>query len=127
MNFDLDSQDVVPIPSPVTSPGPTGTAGFRNARRRKRLTATALIVGSGAAAVTIAYDLIPATTPMAGSAVSSSGIGTTTVTTAHGGPQVAHTVATTSASGVTTTTTTHVVNGQTVVTKSASAPAYHDR
>jgi hypothetical protein len=36
-------------------------------------------------------------------------------------------VATTSASGVTRTTTTRVVNGRTVVTRSTSAPASHDR
>ena len=52
MNFDLDSQDVVSIPAPVTPPIPTRTASLRNARHRKRLTATALIVGSGAAAPT---------------------------------------------------------------------------
>jgi hypothetical protein len=63
---------------------------------------------------------------VAGAVPGTSGVGTTAVTNAHGGPQVAHTVATTSASGVTTTTTTSVVNGKTVVTKSSSAPAYHD-
>lgn len=127
MNLDPDSHDVVPIPAPKAPSSPTSTAGFRRARRRKRLTATALIVGSGAAAVTLAYDLIPAATPVAGTVASTSGVGTTTVSTANGGPQVKHTVATTSASGVTTTTTSRVVNGRTVVTRSRSAPASHDR
>lgn len=126
MNEDIRTQDVVPLPTPPEDRGPTSTASFRRARRRKRLTAAALIVGSGAAAVTLAYDLMPATTPVAGAVPGTSGVGTTAVTNARGGPQVAHTVATTSASGVTTTTTTKVVNGKTVVTKSSSAPAYHD-
>lgn len=127
MNFDPDVQNMVPIPTPEPPLGPTNTVSFRNTRRRKRLTAAALIVGSGAAAVTLTYDLIPAATPLAGSVASSSGVGTSAVTSAHGGPQVTHTVATTSASGVTTTTTTRVVSGKTVVTKSTSAAAYHDR
>jgi hypothetical protein len=91
------------------------------------VTAAVLAVGSGAAAVTLAYELMPAGTPLTPGATSTTGIGTTTVNHANGGPRVAHTVATTSASGVTTTTTTRVVNGKTVVTKSTSAPAYHDR
>jgi hypothetical protein len=126
MNDDIHTPDVVPLPTPPKDQGPTSTASFRRARRRKRLTAAALIVGSGAAAVTLAYDLMPATTPVAGTVPGTSGVGTTAVTNAQGGPRVAHTVATTSASGVTTTTTTRVVNGRTVVTKSTNAPAWHD-
>jgi hypothetical protein len=126
MNNNRDTHDVIPLPDPVTQPGPTSTAAFRRVRRRKRLTAAALIVGSGAAAVTLAYDLMPATTPVAGTVPGASGIGTSAVTNSHGGPQVAHTVATTSASGVTTTTTTRIVNGHTVVSKSTNAPPYHD-
>lgn len=129
MTNEREIHGVVPIPDPPAMPQKTSTKRFRRARRRSRLTAGALIVGSGAAAVTLAYDLIPAATPVAGTAVSTTGVGATAVTAAHGGPQVAHTVATTSASGVTTTTTTQVVNGKTVVTqstKSGSGSTYHD-
>ena len=127
MNHDPDSDSVVPIPDPPRRPARTGTATFRHARRRSRLTAAALVVGSGAAAVTLAYDLMPAATPVTGTGSSTVGVGTTTSNHTNGGPHVGHTVATTSASGVTTTTTTRVVNGKTVVTKSTSAPANHDQ
>jgi hypothetical protein len=92
------------------------------------MTAAALAVGSGAAAVTLAYNLLPAGPPVAGSVSSTGGVGTTTVTNTGAGPRVTHTVATTSASGVTTYTTTQVVNGKTVVTHvhKASTTAFHD-
>ncbi|MGA8248988.1 MAG: hypothetical protein WB797_18925 [Nocardioides sp.] len=102
---------------------------YRRARRRSRLTAGVLMVGSGAAAVTLAYNLIPPATPAGGGASSTgAGVGTTTVTNTGTGPTVTHTVATTSASGVTTYTTTQVVNGKTVVThvQKASTSTYHD-
>jgi hypothetical protein len=102
---------------------------YRRARRRSRLTAGVLMVGSGAAAVTLAYNLVPPATPPGGAVSSTGGVGTTTVTNAGTGPRVTHTVATTSASGVTTYTTTQVVNGKTVVThvQKASTSTNHDR
>ena len=87
------------------------------------------MVGSGAAAVTLAYHLVPPATPAGGTVSSTGGVGTTKVTNTGTGPTVTHTVATTSASGVTTYTTTQVVNGKTVVThvQKASTSTYHDR
>ena len=121
-----DADSVVPIPDPPMPPSQTSTARVRRARRRSRLTAAALVVGSGAAAATLAYNVMPAAAPASGITSNTTGVGTTPVNHGNGGPHVAHTVATTSASGVTTTTTTRVVNGRTVVTKSTSAPANHD-
>ena len=88
----------------------------------------ALIVGSGAAAVTLAYQLVPPAPSPTGTVSNAGGVGTTTVTNAGTGPRVTHTVATTSASGVTTYTTTQVVNGKTVVThvRHVSTSAYRD-
>jgi hypothetical protein len=80
------------------------------------MTAAALAVGSGAAAVTLAYHLLPAGPPVAGSVSSTGGVGTTKVTQTGKGPVVTRTIATTSASGVTTYKTVQVVNGKTVVT-----------
>jgi len=109
---------------------PSGSDGekYRRARRRSRLAAGALMMGSGAAAVTLAYQLLPPATPPGGPVSSTGGVGTTTVTNTGTGPRVTHTVATTSASGVTTYTTTQVVNGKTVVThvRHASTSTYHD-
>ena len=87
------------------------------------------MVGSGAAAVTLAYNADArrdsrgrhrSRTPAVSGRRRSPTPGT--------GPQVTHTVATTSASGVTTYTTTQVVNGKTVVTHVHQVPtaAYHD-
>lgn len=101
---------------------------YRRARRRSRLASGALIVGSGAAAVTLAYHLVPPAPPPVGTVASTGGVGTTTVSSTGTGPQVTHTVATTSASGVTTYTTSQVVNGRTVVThvRHVSTSSYHD-
>jgi hypothetical protein len=101
---------------------------YRRARRRSRLTSGALIVGSGAAAVTLAYQLLPPAPPPVGTVASTGGVGATTVSSTGTGPRVTHTVATTSASGVTTYTTTQVVNGRTVVThvRHVSTSSYHD-
>jgi hypothetical protein len=97
--------------------------GIRHARRISNWTAAALIVGTGAAAVALAHQAVPATAPAAGTAVSGGqaaapAAGAAAPGTA--GPQVSHSVATTSASGV-TTTTTRTVNGRTVVTRTAPA------
>lgn len=105
--------------------------GVRRVRRMSNWTAAALVVGTGATAVALAHNALPAAGPVSSSAFTGAGAtgtgtaGSTAGSTA-GGPHVAHTVATTSASGVTTTTTTRVVNGHTVVTHHTSAPAYHD-
>jgi hypothetical protein len=94
--------------------------GIRHARRVSNWTAAALIVGTGAAAVALAHQAVPAAAPAAGTAVSGAAApaaGAATPGTAR--PQVSHSVATTSASGVTTTTRT--VNGTTVVSRTAPA------
>jgi hypothetical protein len=97
------------------------------------MTAAALAVGSGAAAVTLAYHLLPAGPPAAGSVsstggVGTTGVGTTKVTQTGKGPVVTRTIATTSASGVTTYKTVQVVNGKTVVThvRKATSATFHD-
>ena len=109
-------------------PPHTSTTSVRRARRRSRLTAAALVMGSGAAAVTLAYNVMPRRdTRVRHHLEHYRGADHHGDPRQRRSPHVAHTVATTSASGVTTTTTTQVVNGKTVVTKSTSAPAYHDR
>ena len=97
--------------------------GIRRARRMSNWSAAALIVGTGAAAVALAHQAVPATAPAAGPAVSGSQAAAPAAGAAAPGtpgPQVRHSVATTSASGV-TTTTTRTVNGTTVVTRTAPA------
>ena len=92
--------------------------GIRHARRVSNWTAAALIAGTGAAAVALAHQAVPA----ASMAVSGSGAAAPAAGAATPGttaPQVSHSVATTSASGVTTTTRT--VNGKTVITRTAPA------
>jgi hypothetical protein len=94
--------------------------GIRHARRVSNWTAAALIAGTGAAAVALAHQAVPAAAPATGTAVpgaAAPAAGAASPGTA--GPQVSHSVATTSASGVTTTTRT--VNGKTVVTRTAPA------
>lgn len=100
--------------------------GLRRVRRISNWTAAALVVGTGAAAITLAHNAVPITPPaFPGSATSgTTQTGTTAVTHGASGPQVGHSVATTSASGVTTTTTT-LPNGKTVVAHSGHA-TYHD-
>jgi hypothetical protein len=118
----------VPLPASTDQSSRSDGDRYRRARRRSRLTAGVLMVGSGAAAVTLAYNLLPPATHPGGAVSSTGGVGTTTVTNTGTGPRVTHTVATTSASGVTTYTTTQVVNGKTVVThvQKASTSTYHD-
>jgi hypothetical protein len=102
--------------------------GIGRARRVSNWTAAALIVSTGAAALALAHQALPATAPAAGTATA----GTAAPGTGPGspagvrGPAVTHSVATTSASGVTTTTTTQTVNGKTVVTQVRNAPARGD-
>lgn len=96
--------------------------GIRHARRVSNWTAAALITGTGAAAVALAHQALPAAAPVIGTAVSGAGTaapGTGATARGTSAPQVNRSVATTSASGVTTTTRT--VNGKTVVTRSAPA------
>lgn len=147
MNDDRDSHDArvthpgsaeppvgswvpLPEPTPAGSDRPDRSDGdrYRRARRRSRMTAAALIVGSGASAVTLAYHLVPAAAPAAGTASSTGGVGTTKVTQTGHGPVVTRTIATTSASGVTTYKTVQVVNGKTVVTNvhKATSATFHD-
>ncbi len=121
------------VPLPSASPGaPAGgtgqrrTEGLRRVRRLSNWTAAALVVGTGATTLALVHNAVPVSAPMATSASSTTGTGTSAVTNGTSGPRVAHSVATTSASGVTTTTTTHVVNGKTVVTHVQHVPAYHD-
>jgi hypothetical protein len=95
--------------------------GIRHARRVSNWTAAALIVGTGAAAVALAHQVLPAAAPATRTAVSDAGVpaaGAGASTPGRSAPQVSHSVATTSASGVTTTQT---VNGNTVVTRTAPA------
>jgi hypothetical protein len=96
--------------------------GIRHARRVSNWTAAALIVGTGAAAVALARQALPATAPAASTVVSGTGAvapGGGAAAPGTSAPRVNHSVATTSASGVTTTTRT--VNGKTVITRTAPA------
>lgn len=96
--------------------------GIRHARRASNWTAAALIAGTGAAAVALAHQAIPATAPATGTAAPGAGASASGAGAAAPGtsaPRVSHSVATTSASGVTITTRT--VNGKTVVTRTAPA------
>ena len=96
--------------------------GIRHARRVSNWTAAALIVGTGAAAVVLAHQAVPAAAPATGTSASGGQVAAPAAGAASPGtaaPQVNHSVATTSASGVTTTTRT--VNGKTVVTRTAPA------
>ena len=101
----------VPLPEHPTAEAERSSRSdserYRRARRRSRVASGALIVGSGAAAVTLAYQLVPPVPPPAGTVSNPGGVGTTTVMNTGTGPRVTRTVATTSASGVTTYTTTH--------------------
>jgi hypothetical protein len=99
--------------------------GIRHSRRVSSWAAAALLVGTGAGTVALAHQAFPSAAPAAGT---SGGARTGTGAPARGAgrPAVTHSVATTSGSGVRVTTTTHTVNGKTVVTRVAHAPAYHD-
>ena len=115
-------------------PGPGVRArrdSIRRVRRMSNLTAAALIVGTGAAAVALAHQTFPAAAPVAGAAGQAGAAATSPGRTgasplAAGGPKVTHSVATTTASGVTVTTTTRTVNGKTVVTQVRHVPAHAD-
>ena len=115
-------------------PGPDGPErppaarrdGIRRVRRMSNWTAAALLVGSGAAAVALAHQALPAAAPPAGPAAAPGAAAGSGAPAAATGPQVAHSVVTTSGSGVTTTTTTRTVHGQVVVTRVRHAPAYQD-
>jgi hypothetical protein len=101
------------------------------ARRVSNWTAAALIVSTGAAALALAHQALPAIAPASGTgasgtAVPGAGPGSPTGARGAGGPTVTHSVATTSASGVTTTTTTRPVNGKAVVTQVRNVPAHGD-
>lgn len=115
---------------PLTGAGDSSSAerpvahrdGIHHARRVSNWTAAALIAGTGAAAVALAHQALPAAAPGMGTAAPGAGApasGAAASTPGTSGPQVSHSVATTSASGVTTTTRT--VNGATVVTRTAPA------
>jgi len=96
--------------------------GIQHARRVSNWTAAALIAGTGAAAVALAHQAVPAAAPAAGTAAPGAGVPASGVGASAPGtnaPRVSHSVATTSASGVTTTTRT--VNGKTVVTRTVPA------
>jgi hypothetical protein len=118
----------------VRLPGPGDAAadgrrarrdGVRHVRRMSNWTAAALVVGTAATTVALAHHAFPVSAPAA-SAASTTGIGSTAVTSGAGGPQVSHSVATTSGSGVVVTTQTKTVNGKVVVTQVRHAVAYHD-
>jgi len=99
--------------------------GIRHVRRLSNWTAAALLVGTGAAAVALAHQAIPAAGPaaQAGTTVTSPSVASQAGTS---GPQVSHSVAATTASGVTVTTTTRTVHGKAVVTQVRSGPANGD-
>ena len=107
---------------------------IRRVRRMSNWTAAALMVGTGAAAVALGHQTVPAAAPAAGAAGQAGQAGAAGIpagrtgasSQAASGPQVAHSVATTTASGVTITTTTRTVNGKTVVTQVRNAPAHRD-
>ena len=99
--------------------------GIRHVRRLSNWTAAALLVGTGAAAVALAHQAIPAAAPalQAGTTAANPSVASRAGTS---GPQVSHSVATTTASGVTVTTTSRTVNGKAVVSQVRSAPANGD-
>jgi hypothetical protein len=104
---------------------------LRKARRMSNWTAAALVVGAGAAGVTLAHQSFPAAAPAAGTVGQAVGAATPAGTTGASpqgtsGPSVTHSVATTTASGVTVTTTTRTVSGKTVVTQVRQAPSHRD-
>ena len=96
------------------------------ARRVSNWAAAALIVSTGAAALALAHQALPAIAPASGIAAPGAGPGSPAGARGASGPTVNHSVATTSASGVTTTTTTRPVNGKTVVTQVRNVPAHGD-
>lgn len=101
------------------------------ARRVSNWTAAALIVSTGAAALALANQALPAIAPASGTAASGTaapgaGPGSSAGARGASGPTVNHSVATTSASGVPMTTTTRTVNGKTVVTPVRNVPAHGD-
>jgi hypothetical protein len=106
-------------------PAPTRSDGVRRVRRMSNWTLAALLVGTGAATVALAHNVLPAAVTAAGTASGATGVGTAAAQGA-GGPQVSHSVATTSGSGVVVTTTTRTANGKVVVTHVRHAAAYHD-
>ncbi len=99
--------------------------GIRHVRRLSNWTAAALFVGTGAVAVALAHQAIPAAGPaaQAGTTVTSPSVASQAGTS---GPQVLHSVAATTASGVTVTTTTRTVHGKAVVTQVRSGPTNGD-
>jgi len=106
---------------------------IRKVRRVSNVTAAALMIGAGAAAVALAHQSFPAAAPapVAGAAGQVGGAGTSAGQAgagaqAAGGPRVSHSVATTTASGVTVTTTTTTVNGKTAVTQVRHGPGHRD-
>jgi hypothetical protein len=101
-------------------------AGLRQTRRLSNWTAAALLVSTGAAAVALAHNALPATATTGTAAAAGTTAGGTTTATGAGGPAVTHSVATTSGSGVTVTTVRHIVNGKAVVTRVRHVVAYHD-
>jgi hypothetical protein len=138
--MDADRTGWVPLPY-IGDTYQAGRAGVHRdsigrARRVSNWTAAALIVSTGAAALALAHQALPAIAPASGTAASGTaasgtaapGAGPGSAAGARGasGPTVTHSVATTSASGVTTTTTTRPVNGTTVVTQVRNVPAHGD-
>ena len=133
--MDADRTGWVPLPDSRDTDGAERTGvhrdGIGRARRVSNWTAAVLIVSTGAAALALAHQAVPAAAPASGTAASgiaAPGAGAGSPAGARGvsGPAVTHSVATTSASGVTTTTTTHTVSGKTVVTQVRNVPAHGD-
>ena len=133
--MDADRTGWVPLPDIEDTDRAERAGAHRDsigrARRVSNWTAAALIVSTGAAALAVAHQALPAVAPASGTAASGTaapGAGPGSPAGARGanGPTVTHSVATTSGSGVTTTTSTQTVNGKTVVTQVRNAPAHGD-
>jgi hypothetical protein len=132
--MDADRTGWVPLPDTGDTYRAERAGAHRDsigrARRVSNWTAATLIVSTGAAALALAHQALPAIAPASGTAASGTaapGAGPAPAgARGASGPTVTHSVATTSASGVTTTTTTRTVNGKTVVTPVRNVPAHGD-
>ena len=132
--MDADRTGWVPLPD-IGDTYRTERAGAHRdsigrARRVSNWTAAALIVSTGAAALALAHQALPAIAPASGTAASgTAALGPAPVLRPRSRRQWSDRdslVATTSASGVTTTTSTRTVNGKTVVTPVRNVPAHGD-
>ena len=83
-----DRRGQVPLPGfgdsgpadPASRPAPARGDGIRHVRRLSNWTAAALIVGTGAATVGLAHQVLPAAAPAAGTTSATAGAGSTAAT-----------------------------------------------